>query len=169
MATTINKSASIPATADAFIPADDTRPAITTTTTPRLVPMVTAPQRVDAFHLRRVITGSGSHFFDPAAMRFFRSRTARTGWQIPCGTATADGFEPAGFGVGHWVLVTSEQFEDISGARGARLFTVRHWIVTDAGRRFEEQHGEFQEFATSAAAHRAAERLARSLAATVTR
>jgi hypothetical protein len=91
-------------------------------------------------------------------MRFFASRTARTGWHISDGT---------GFGDGHWVLVTSEQYRDQFGtALNSRRYTVRHWVVSDCGRAVEriDTQDDFQAFATSAGATRAACKLVEELA-----
>jgi hypothetical protein len=120
---------------------------------------------VDAAEVRRAVTGAGSHFFDAAAMRFFASRTARTGWFVPTNDGT---------GGGHWVLVTSEQFKGLPGTEikdEPRRYTVRHWLVGDYGRTAEriDTLDDFQAFATAAAAHRAAAKLVAELTEGVAR
>lgn len=124
---------------------------------------------VGAHQVRRAVTAAGSHFFDDEAMRFFSSRTARTGWTW----ATGEGEDREE----HFLLVTSEQFEAVASYRGReawsepRRYTVRHFVVTDFGRHCEriDDHAGFQAFATGAAAHRAAAALVAELAAGVAR
>ena len=66
--------------------------------------------------LRLAVSGTGSHFFDADAMRFFNSRLETGGFEVNAGT----------------VFITSEQFDDET----PRLFTVRlfhNGSVTDIG------------------------------------
>ena len=80
-------------------------------------------------------TGSGLHWFDPDAMRFFRTSLPRHGYRGPGGT----------------YFVTSEQMP-----RMPRLYSVRRLV--GPGR--IETVGEFCGYRTSAAATRAAKRAA---------
>lgn len=56
---------------------------------------------------------SGSHFFDKAALRFFRSRLPKTAVKVEVDFVT------------FYVFVTSEQFVGSDGVADARKFTVR--------------------------------------------
>lgn len=76
------------------------------------------------------------HWFDADTMRFFRSRVSRKVYPVEAGT----------------YFVTSERFDDNS----PRLYTVR-FIWTDGD---VETQGEFQQYKTSKAAHKAAARMA---------
>lgn len=108
--------------------------------------------RMDSRYIVQAVTGAGSHFFDDAAMRFFASRVAGTGWRVS---------DPAGWD--HtYVVVTSE-----CGPSGVRAYTVRVFTLSDYGRRVERRDDAagFQGYASRGAAHRAAERVARSIAA----
>lgn len=86
----------------------------------------------------RANQAAGQHFFDPATLRFFRSR---------CGRELYGGL----------YFVTSEQFD----AHAPRLYTVRK---ARADGRIETV-GEFQQYRSGAAARMAALRLAKELAA----
>jgi len=113
---------------------------------------------VSADEIRIHVRAAGSHFFDEGAMRFFSSRLARTGWKVRDGRGGA-----------FFVLVTSEKFESYSAEvpDGPRLYSVRVWRVFDASRQHDELTGmmgkQFQEYETSAEAHRSAEQVARLL------
>lgn len=76
---------------------------------------------------------TGGHWFDTATLRFFSSRIGRRVY-------------------GHRYFVTSE-----CGPSGIRTYTVRQ--LTDTGS--IETVGEFEQYATSAAANRAAAKLAK--------
>lgn len=80
---------------------------------------------------------AGQHFFDPDTMRFFRSRMLR-------GV------------IGGRFFITSEQYVDSEGNADPRRYTVR--VVDDAGH--VDTVGEFQAYATPAAARAAARKLA---------
>lgn len=83
---------------------------------------------------------AGGHWFDPGALRFFRSVVARWAYRGPGGT----------------FFVTSERFV-FRGQAHARLYSVRAAI--DGGDKVETV-GEFQAFSTRARADRAARRYA---------
>lgn len=80
---------------------------------------------------------AGRYYFEPATMRFFRSRTAQYG------------FEAAN---GDIYFVTSEQFD----YRSPRLYSVRK--MTPDGE--ISTVGEFQQYASRCGATKAAQRLA---------
>ena len=82
--------------------------------------------------------GDGRHFFDRAAMRFFRSRLPEHGYEGPGGV----------------YFVTSEQFE-YKGRKDPRGYTVRRLV----GPGELEECSPFNEL-TYAAAHRLAKQLA---------
>lgn len=88
--------------------------------------------------IKRANVAAGNHFFDADTLRFFRSRIA------------------PGVIAGR-LFITSEQFEDSTGERHERRYTVR--VATDHGT--IEDVSEFQQFATLAAARRYAESLVR--------
>ena len=109
---------------------------------------------IDSRYIVQAVTGAGSHFFDDATMRFFSSRVAATGWRVA---------DPAGWD--HtYVLVTSE-----CGPSGVRAYTVRVFTMSDYGRRVDRRDDAagFQGYGSRSSAHRAAERVARSIAAGV--
>ena len=98
--------------------------------------------------------GPGSpHWFSPANMRYFRSRLSRTAYEVVTNTRQK----------GRIYFVSSEQYEDSYGRRDARRYTVR--IMTETGA--IQDGSEFQQYATSATAKKAAreqaERFAKSL------
>lgn len=80
----------------------------------------------------------GHHFFEPATMRFFRSRIAS--YEI----------------FGGRYFVTSEQFENSNHKRSPRRYTIRR--VKDDGS--IDTVGDFQAYPTVIAAKRAAQRIA---------
>lgn len=84
-----------------------------------------------------------THFFDPGAKRFFRSRIGSNAYP------TANPFVT--------YFVTSEQFEDSRGRREPRCYTVRSydWRTADIS-----TVGEFQRYATGRTAALAAKRMA---------
>jgi uncharacterized protein (DUF1330 family) len=90
--------------------------------------------------LRVSVAQSGSHFFDAASMRFFRSRI---------GTELYGGR----------FFVTSEQFEDSQGNRAKRLYTVRY-VYAFEGRYCVEELCEFQQYETGQAARAQAQQAA---------
>ena len=109
---------------------------------------------IDSRYIVQAVTGAGSHFFDHAAMRFFSSRVAGSGWRVS---------DPAGWD--HtYVLVTSE-----CGPSGVRAYTVRVFDMADYGRRVvrRDDSAGFQGYGSRGAAHRAAERVAREIASGV--
>ena len=110
--------------------------------------------RTDSRYIVQAVTGAGSHFFDDSAMRFFASRVAATGWRV----ADPGGWDHT------YVVVTSE-----CGPSGVRAYTVRVFTLSDYGRRVDRRDDSagFQGYASRSAAHRAAERLARDLAAVI--
>ena|SRR3990167_7849321 len=79
----------------------------------------------------------GHHFFEPATMRFFRSRVLR-------GV------------IGGRYFITSEQFESSTGYRAPRKYSVRECLDNGEIR----THDEFQAFETPAQARAAARKLA---------
>lgn len=106
---------------------------------------------IDSRYIVQAVTGAGSHFFDDAAMRFFSSRVAGSGWRVS---------DPAGWD--HtYVLVTSE-----CGPSGVRAYTVRVFTMSDHARRVDRRDDAagFQGYSSRSAAHRAAERVAREIA-----
>lgn len=110
--------------------------------------METAPQALDPRNPRTIASiqaansAAGFHFFDPPAMRFFRSRVL---------SGVAEG--PGGV-----FFVTSERFVPSSGPSRdfPRRYTVRRALASGA----IADGSEFQGFATAAAARRAARKLA---------
>lgn len=93
---------------------------------------------------------SGSHFFDPSALRFFSSRPARTAYRVT---------DPEG--AVFFVFVTSEQFVGSDGQRDPRRYTVRirRQGEVSSESSFDEILGELVEFQaheTAATAKRAA-------------
>jgi hypothetical protein len=85
--------------------------------------------------IRRVSEHLGSHFFEPATMRFFRSRIAS--WDV-------------------WAnryFVTSEQFVDSNGIAAARKYTVRE--ITPTGSIETAEGFTFQQFDTVGQAKKA--------------
>lgn len=96
-----------------------------------------------SYELKEKVKECGSHFFDPDAMRFFRSRLADRVYPSADGKST--------------YFVTSEQFESRypEYRRDARKYTVRRIVGCQL-----EEIGKFQQYKTSAAAHRAAARAA---------
>ena len=112
--------------------------------------------RIDSREIVRDVRGTGSHFFDVETMRFFSSRVARTGWKI----ADRDGWNHT------YVVVTSERDEYTDQPR---RYTVRVFDLSDYARRVRIRHDSagFQGYGSSAAANRAAERVAREIASGV--
>lgn len=98
--------------------------------------MLTLGRYYDIYDLELANRQSGRHFFSDGAKRFFNSRI---GSNVFVG---ADG----------WYFVTSERFDDLSD----RLYTVR--VMRPDGDVVTV--GEFQQYASSSGANRAAERLA---------
>lgn len=98
--------------------------------------------------VQRIARACGSHFFDPAAMRFFSSRVS---------SFIARENDYAGY------IVTSEQHKPLYAHPEPRMYTVRRYSVSDNGEgggAFNiDTVGEFQQFATL----QAAQRFARSL------
>lgn len=109
---------------------------------------------IDSRYIVQAVAGAGSPFFSRDAMRFFGSRVAGSGWQVK----NTDGWNHT------YVLVTSER-DTYTG--GPRLYTVRIFAFDDYARRVtvEQDSAGFQGYATGAAARRAAERVARAIAA----
>lgn len=87
--------------------------------------------------IKKANASLGNYFFSPSTMRFFGSRVGRNLWQLPDGSA---------------LFVTSEQFSNDT----PRRYTIR--IARPTG----EVHdwSEFQEYASSSTANRAAAALA---------
>jgi NADPH-dependent ferric siderophore reductase len=88
---------------------------------------------------------AGRFFFEPATMRFFRSRVGSTVYEGPGGV----------------YFVTSEQFVPSSGRPHPRLYTVRQF---DPATGDVDSVGEFNEL-TKGRAHRAARKLAAGIPA----
>lgn len=133
-----------------------------TTATTTLIPMTTEPVVISADRIKEMVTGAGSLFFTPSTMRVWGTRTAQRGWMVPCGELTDGRFEPAvNTGGGHLVLVTSDATWD-----GGRAWTVRHFVVTDYGRKVVREHTPFQVWESATSARKAAEKLAQKLADT---
>lgn len=103
--------------------------------------------------LRRLNAERGGHWFEPSTMRFFRSRVGHL--------AYGDDEQRFAF------FVSSEQFVSVSsGHAGPRSYSVRVMHLTDGDgprtmRGQVETVGDFEAYATRAAA----ERIARALAA----
>lgn len=106
---------------------------------------------------RRVLRAANStHFFDPGAMRSFRSRLSGEifGHKI-------DGSKEAGY------FVTSEQFVPLYGRPEPRRYTIRSFVVSRWVDKYGTPYahvevstaGEFQEYATLAEAKAAARKL----------
>jgi hypothetical protein len=94
---------------------------------------------------------AGSHFFEPATMRFFRSRIDSDTW------AGADG----------WYWVSSEQFHTSDGQRHPRRYTVRRlfYRLNPEGQAIDidiDEIGEFQQYPTLARARTAARKAAKA-------
>lgn len=107
---------------------------------------------IDSRYIVQAVAGAGSRFFDDSSMRFFASRVAGSGWRVS---------DPAGWD--HtYVVVTSE-----CGPSGVRAYTVRVFSMSDYGRRVDRRDDSagFQGYGSRAAAHRAAARVAREIAA----
>lgn len=81
---------------------------------------------------------AGFFFFEPATLRFFRSRVHSDVYQGPGGV----------------YFVTSEQFRASNGYTAPRLFTVRRF---DPETGSADTEGEFQAYGTRGKAHRAAQ------------
>jgi len=92
--------------------------------------------------IKRESAELGSLFFDKGAVRFFNSRLIEHIHEGPGGT----------------FFITSEQFDENT----PRLYTVRKFDPSK-GRGCVETVGEFQQYETSRAAHKAAGRLAQTL------
>lgn len=96
--------------------------------------------------LKTLATEYGSHFFEPAALRFFSSRIHSAVY-------------------GGRYFVTSEQRRGVYLSSGwipaePRRYTVRTWEINGDHISFDSV-GEFQQYATRAEAHAAAQKLAR--------
>jgi len=107
---------------------------------------------IDSRYIVESVTGAGNRFFSPDAMRFFSSRVASSGWRVRSG-----GWDHVD------VLVTSER--NTMGDY-PRRYTVRVFVFSDCGRNVEryDDSAEFQGYATSASANRAARRVAERIA-----
>ena len=90
---------------------------------------------VDAHDIKMIAHNRGSHFFDPASMRFFDSRLAGTGYKLN----------------GDLYFITSEQFHDQSH-HGERKYTIR--VMRKNSDRGIEDIGGFQKYGDSASAKR---------------
>ena len=103
----------------------------------------TAPVRMlSSLHQIKVTAANaGSHWFDPAALRYFSSRISLTVYPVPGGA----------------LFISSEQFRPLYAAPEPRLYSVRS--CTLAGN--IDTVGEFQQYRTRAAAHAAAARMRR--------
>lgn len=86
--------------------------------------------------LIKAVEDNGGHFFEPATKRFFRSRI----------------LDDLYIGTGGCFFVTSEQFAPSRGPAAKRRYTVRQFRADCS----IDTHGEFQAYATPAAAKRAA-------------
>lgn len=73
----------------------------------------------------KMVTKSGSHFFTPNAMRFFRSRMEIDAVKV---------------GDGRYMFITSEQFDE----EAPRLYTVRSARLTKSGLWTIDTVGDFQ-------------------------
>ena len=102
--------------------------------------MGTNVYRVDIQTIRDTNARRGHHFFEPATMRFFRSRAATMGYRGPFGT----------------YFVTSEQFQGIDGYRAKRAYTVRRQNPDGS----IDTVGTFQAFASRSGADAMARRCA---------
>jgi hypothetical protein len=116
--------------------------------------------------LRKAADDLGSHYFEPATMRFFNSRVLEGIYRPSIQTHPRTG-----------LFVTSERFSDYSqGFVNPRLYSIRRFTITRTtcpyldgigGRTVDliefETVGEFQEFATAATAKRHAAKLGASL------
>lgn len=107
---------------------------------------------IDSRYIIQSVTGTGSHFFSPGAMRFFASRVTSSGWRV-----RSAGWDHVD------ILVTSER--NTLGDY-PRRYTVRVFVFSDCGRKVEryEDSAGFQGYGTSASANRAARRVAQRIA-----
>ena len=97
----------------------------------------------DIGELERMHKQAGGHFFDADSKRFFDSRIGQNVWP----------------GVTGWFFTTSEQFHNWATQYHApRLYTVRK--LNADNHRSIDSVGEFQQYTSSAAARRAAEKAA---------
>jgi hypothetical protein len=101
-----------------------------------------APRHWTIDDIRHANAAAGLYFFEPGALRFFRSLILPTVHQGPGGV----------------FFITSERNDNASCYRPRRRYTVRRFNPAAASVRTE---GAFQYFATAAAAHATAARLAR--------
>ena len=93
--------------------------------------------RISMHDIRRAAERSGSHWFDPSTMRFFRSRLAQVGYVSEKESNVA-------------FFVSSEQYRAVSGGLLPRRYSVRRVDLTTGRVRTV---GEFQAFASSSSAH----------------
>jgi hypothetical protein len=108
-------------------------------------------ESLDIDQIKRLADQMGSHYFEPATMRFFRSRVDNE-------TFT---------GLDGWYFVTSEQHESMSGGMCPRRYSVRRFqYEQDEAGNFSgvdfDTIGEFQEHATLRRARTAARKVAES-------
>lgn len=106
---------------------------------------------IDTADLRRLNAEQGGHWFEPSTMRFFDSRVGRL----------AFGDDSGAFAF----FVSSERFHGSDGSSLPRGYTVRVMHLTDGygprtTRGNVETIGDFEQYATRAAANREARRLA---------
>ena len=103
--------------------------------------MTTTTERAKYVEMYEIARRHLGHWFDPGSLRFFRSRLAQGGYR------TADRARV--------YFVSSEQFEDSTGWRAPRLYSVRvmDWDTGDI-----DTVGEFQQYASRSGADRAARR-----------
>jgi hypothetical protein len=91
--------------------------------------------------IKRDAARAGSHFFDADTLRFFRSRVS-----------------DVVYGSGPFYFVTSEEFIGMRGDSHGRFYTVRKWDKAEPS--MVETIGEFQQYRSRSAAHKAAARMA---------
>lgn len=93
--------------------------------------------------IKRDVEAAHGHFFEPATLRFFRSRV-----HSPVYSSGQSGQASPHF------FVTSEEFVDSRGRSHGRRYTVRTWCESEPGS--VDTVGEFQQYATAKAANQAA-------------
>ena len=99
--------------------------------------------------IREATRQAGNHWFEPATMRFFRSRVGVKVYQ----------------GAGGVYFVSSEQFESSTGWRAERHYTVREFHPTDKS--IDTPNGEpFNKYSRATAHSRAKQYAAGTLQAT---
>jgi hypothetical protein len=96
---------------------------------------------IPIYNIKRANRQAGFHFFEPATMRFFDSRTGQEAYQ----------------GAGGTFFVSSEQFHGSNGHSAARHYSVRKFDPLSGD---IDTVGGFQAYRTSAAARQAALKLA---------